>query len=159
MCLITYQKKASVAKKDIVCYKAVNTAESRFFDEENRPRTEIVATSKNHNFHWEISVLYKTRMAKAKNDIAVADDTVDEFYFGSAAFDQRAKTMRQNRLVSIGPGFHAFLHGSRKGYRINATCVIPKGSRYYRDATGLITANQMKMTELENPQTSTKMNF
>jgi len=143
MCLITEQKKPKVADKDIVCYKAggYNKQKNIFW-------------GIYYCFEYELSKLYKTKLK----------ESTDCFYYDSEAIEQYGlnpfhfrpgKLMEElkKRYNIIGSGFHSaesLDRLKREGRSEKAKCIIPKGSLYYKDKTGLLVSNQIIVEEIIN---------
>ena len=135
MCLITKRRKPSIAKEDMVVWKILKNQNAIYYD-----------------FKYEYDVEYKTRMTQEKR------------HFGLLAYDSISCTYldgnypkwgfeRLPELIYIKTGFHSILHKERAkksngvmfGYRNIRKFIIPKGSRYYIDETGLCVSNRIIM--------------
>jgi hypothetical protein len=137
MCLITKQKRVKIAKEDIKCYK--NLAET------TDPNT---VQSIHYDFTWTMGKVEKTKLKKVFQKIIGADPIVTDKYDTHRSDEEILK-----EFTAIGPGFHACLTIERARQNADAEtsrfeAVIPNGSRYYVDSTGLIVANQMMIKGL-----------
>lgn len=134
MCLITKQKKPFIAQEDVICYKGLS-----FYC--NMLRSPI------QNFTWQLGKLYK-------NDLNVVNKIKKESigcgcifkYADNLSYKYYSK-LRVN-LTIITTGFHScnnierlinMDYSSIKVYE----CIIPKGSLYFEDETGLLVSNQI----------------
>lgn len=146
MCLITSQTKPLIASEDITCYK--------YMFRDNSTDNQYVSCY-DHNFNgsnisWEIG---KVRSAEIKQnyEFTYQDNITKSFYSESLSH-------MDHNLVSFGEGLHASLTFDRitpvkclSGYSytylsndlVYTEMLIPKGSEYFLDETGLIVANQM----------------
>jgi hypothetical protein len=132
MCLITKQKRVKIAKEDIKCYK--NLAETA---DSNTVR------SIHYDFTWAMGKVEKTKLKRVFQKIIGADTVATDKYDVSRPDEEILK-----EFTAIGPGFHACLTIKRARQNANGgtyqfEAIIPKGSRYYMDSTGLIVADQM----------------
>jgi hypothetical protein len=140
MCLITEQKKAKIANEDIVCYKTMDVS------------SEGVLYSPYMGFNYELNKVYKERLCFSHTGCSF-DDLTDEKYKGPEYYKFYADcgdasiALKKLGLIEIGEGFHAALTKKRLSIKKIGKkifqCKIPKGSRYYTDATGLIVSNQI----------------
>lgn len=138
MCLITKQKKAKIAKKDITVYKKVNLYSDKI-------------TSEVRKFEYEIEKEYTTVLTPKSiaglsigTDFTMYDEAVNKAYPISSLYEYVIPS--NVNLNVISEGFHAFKRKDRCYY--NAICTIPKGSEYFEDATGLIVSNQIIIKEI-----------
>jgi hypothetical protein len=132
MCLILRRDEiSSIAEEDIIVYKLMCEANS--------------VTVKSPYLHYEyiFNKLYKT-IIKETDDFCYFD-TIDEYYYQNLNEDVELK--------SLSEGFHSALTINRL-LNINGTtdypiykCIIPKGSVYFKDETGLIISNQIIITK------------
>lgn len=130
MCLITYQRKPKITKKDIVVLKEVYPT----------IYPEIYASMYMH-FKWE------------KGVIKVQELSIDRVKMKCVYFyDNKAKDaypINYHSLVtSISEGFHAIEDKNReigKTKGIMKEFLIPKGSLVFRDKTGLIVSDHMML--------------
>jgi len=128
MCLITKWKKPKVAKKDIICFKTMR-------------RIEGAITSSFQFFEYELDKLYETEMAEDPSG-------GPHDYKDSKKLEEYVREGIPHKIIS--EGFHAALTIQRLGwigFDYIYKCIIPKNSLYYRDATGLIVANQIIIKE------------
>lgn len=132
MCLLTYQTKPSIAKKNIRVYKV--------FIVLNKDNTLL---SPYMHFKYTLNQLF----------------VVNNAFFGintknRSPFDNWATEVYRNRgdllfnVQSYAEGFHSMFTlsraklGMRKDENIYE-CIIPKDSLYFEDETGLIISNQI----------------
>jgi len=128
MCTITQWKKPRRTNRDIVCYKTGCRAEDKF-------------VSGIRSFEYTLNELYEAPLEESfePEDICPADYVETEYYRG----------FTEETLRYIASGFHACLtvRGAEQNKGIFADtrvrCVVPKGSLYYKDRTGLIVSNRM----------------
>lgn len=130
MCLITEQKVALIAENDIECFKKVIIIKDSI-------------TSAFYNFKWEYNKIFKTKIVVK----TIKLDSKSCFY-DIASSDYYMTHFSSELLQSISEGFHSFLNVRSVGEfeRLGATIVnaiIPKGSEYFVDKTGLIVSNQL----------------
>lgn len=129
MCLITVQKKPLEAEKDIIVYKEVN-----------KQKEKNIYESIYNDFIWKPNKLYKTDLKK-DSKLTYYDDKSMRHYI----------SIPKNLLTSISEGFHSMNKsrciGEMKNIKVKTLpfieCKIPKGSLYYKDATGLYASNQL----------------
>ena len=122
MCLVTKQRKAKIAKKDIVCYKLLADYLSSIY----------FACS------YRKGVLMRTDLQVHK---AVKGDMNE--CFDNSCYKLYYPYTGQTNIIS--QGFHAALSVKRlkgKGWSIYEF-LIPAGSEYFIDKTGLIVSNQI----------------
>ena len=130
MCLITNWKSPRMAKKDIVVFK---NFDCEFED-------GLLSPYLGHVYQrYELNI---TNM--------VADNKFNT-YMGYAVLNAYPYcTEYNNTYTHIHEGFHAFTNLDYSSiYRLGLTtkCIIPKGSLYYKDKTGLIVSNQIIIGE------------
>jgi hypothetical protein len=121
MCLVTYQQKPKVVKKDMTVYKELSVYKGNVY-------------STHYGFVYEIGVLYSVEMRYDKHALYIADLIV------SAAYP---KWDSDKRLTHVHESFHASVHQDRPWYGLNYRCTIPKGSLVFYDKTGLCASNQI----------------
>lgn len=127
MCLITTQKKPLVATEDIKVYKLLNKDMSTLYVD----------------YRYKPDILLKTQVRQS-DDWSCFDD-IDYDYLNK---NFKGWTRGHKELKCFGQGFHAalsikrFLKTKSKS-DIIFPATVPKGSRYYLDATGLIVSNQI----------------
>ena len=139
MCLITEQKKAKIAKKDIKVYKEVEIYSN-------------IISSMVQGFQYIIGKKYSTELTpkpvsglRIGIDFKVQDEIVAMAYPQVfCAYGYRITT--NDNIKVISEGFHSFKTKARSYY--NAICIIPKGSEYFEDKTGLIVSNQIIIKEI-----------
>lgn len=140
MCLLTTWKKPKTAIEDIVVYKVLEIKKLE--------TSEIVLVSPYMFFTYNFNTLYTTEFeAEASDD--------------PCPFDEEAQENRDNMINNgisywaIGSGFHSAL--SEKRLQFNTSYykkpfqgIIPAGSLYYEDSTGLIVSNQIIIRKEDN---------
>lgn len=136
MCLVVHrdtQKK--IAEKDITVYK------------ELRHIYENVVSACYQDFNYRLEKLYKTEITKETPNevIHTCFDCKDAEVLMKAYGD--SWRINEN-LVSYAQGFHSALAQDRfkeLAYYNSSIykCVIPKGSEYYENLSGLIVSNQI----------------
>ena len=136
MCLVVHrdtQKK--IAKEDITVYK------------ELRHIYENVVSACYQDFNYTLEKLYKTEITKETHNevIHTCFDCEDSEVLMKAYGD----SWRINEdLISYAQGFHSAMSQDRfkeLSYYNSSIyeCVIPKGSEYYENLSGLIVSNQI----------------
>lgn len=130
MCLITEQKVALIAENDIKCFKKVIIIKDSI-------------TSVYYNFKWSYNKVFKTKLVvkNIKNDSKAR-------YYDHVSQDYYTNLFPSELLQCISEGFHSFLNirSVWKYEPLGTTIVqaiIPKGSEYFIDKTGLIVSNQL----------------
>lgn len=131
MCLITEQRRLLTATEDMVVYKLF---EDKFY-------------SPFRGFKYEKGKLYRTVFRLGNENCF---DAIDAEYFNNT-YGINWRIFIGSEFKSIGQGYHAALKRKRlysgeKYLPKNRTirkCIIPKGSKYYLDPTGLIVSNQI----------------
>ncbi len=160
MCLITEQRFAKIAKDDIVVYKLLRKHKNKI-------------TSTIHKSHvWALNVLYKTKLVIERRNalpferyFKYADAHAEEHYspfinyFGNTRFSTNIRYPTKP-LTIVHEGYHAYkdynkikkshYYGDMENIFI---AIIPKGAKYFEDATGLITSNKLIIKEEVNEQT------
>jgi len=134
MCLVTPDKTLYIAEKDLVCYKSMNPIDGK----PNRVNSNI------QWFSYEIGKLYKTSLRKDSDYCTYDSDA--SVALDNAGYTDSHREWRQNKeITSIGQGFHS----SKTKKRIQEhggvvyRCIIPKGSKYMKDLSGLLVSNQI----------------
>lgn len=130
MCLITDQKKPKIAEEDMTVYKILLKSMGTY-------------STMFELFKYDLNVLYETTIKKS-SDISCLDD-IDE--------DALKKTFGQwkknPKLIAYGQGYHSAYEAERLKSLANEfdgvimECVIPKGSKYYDNISGLVVSNQL----------------
>lgn len=123
MCLVTHQTEPLIAQKDIRAYKLF--------------RKDL--SSPHQGFQYERGKLYKTEFT-----FEVPGRWNGEFHY----YDHEAINYYEmiDPQLSIEKGFHGAINISRLGlkpHQIIIKYIIPKGSKYYLDGTGLIVSDQI----------------
>ena len=130
MCLITNWKSPRMAKKDIVVFK---NFDCEFED-------GLLSPYQGHVYQrYELNI---TNM--------VADNKFST-YMGYAVLNAYPDcTEYNNPYTHVHEGFHAYTnldYSRRYSTGLTTKCIIPKGSLYYKDKTGLIVSNQIIIGE------------
>ncbi len=132
MCLVTKQKEALIAENDIPIWKLLTKEKLGYF----------------FSFPYIFNTVYQTKMKIDNIPVNYFDNVVADYY-NFKDFIEDSKT-----LTHIHEGLHSFIDKERiKNYRSNHLCInsivvegiIPKGSLYYIDYTGLVVSNQIKL--------------
>jgi len=131
MCLVTRQKKALVAKKDIIVYKAVN-----------RKLGSAFYTS---GIVYDVGSYHESEIVVEKEFKSFFDNTVEDSYPDKFAKD----------LTHISKGLHS-MTGKRFGafskkypnYYLFIQCTIPMGAEYYKDNTGLYVSDKLIVNKI-----------
>ena len=125
MCLQTIWKKPKIAKTNKTVYKVMYIYGAK------------EASSQFSRFKYFLNQLYTC-------DIKEIDD--------NCSYDDIALRWKNDLRIeykSIGEGFHSFYKKRMCDDMINVNnlsfykCIIPKGSKYYEDGTGLVVSNQI----------------
>lgn len=134
MCLITTQKVAKVAEKDIIVYKEMNKI------------SDTTCTSGYQGYLYTLGILNKTEIKDVESNNWTCADSVDSKYLNKTYGNDWNKR-RPAELRCIGQGYHSFktLERMDQGVYLDDRyeCAIPAGSEYYEDATGLLVSNQI----------------
>jgi hypothetical protein len=128
MCLVTKQKVAKIAKEDITCYKILGA----------NLRTPYMG------YTYNVGKLYKVKLSvRWTNNWCSFDAKTDKAYLRKSGGDMVVN--------EIEKGFHAALKVDRlkdvwgvKRYGV-FEFLIPTGSEYFRDKTGLIVSNRIML--------------
>jgi len=143
MCLVTNQQKPFVADRDIMVYKKL----IKNGDDYHSPIQ--------HLFKWKPGEVRHTPLKKVEKNkgIQAYDRRAAIRYYSSFSSDLLLSSLYLNKKsIIIGSGFHAATTRERLGKDYLAkiyTFVIPKGSKYYEDVTGLIVSDTIKMLKPE----------
>ena len=125
MCLITFDPTVHIAEEDMIVYK-----EGKF------PHNEKLFQSALRPFFYRKFSLYKTEILESGSQ-AGYDNIVTNFYYSSKS---------DRKIYSFGQGFHSALELKRlsgSSFYRNAEFIIPKGSEYIKDETGLLVSNKI----------------
>ena len=161
MCLVTKQKEAKIATKDIVVYKIIHKTETG---------GEILYKSLyfyNNAIIYELNVEYNQEIGINEIDTLLSfcfhDNISAKQYTDFLRIHKEAKELNwvegtlpnfksyidDSDYVVIGRGLHSATNLNR-GIRYITyisdgllQCIIPKGSEYYKDSTGLIVSNKL----------------
>ena len=130
MCLITEQKEPFIAEEDIICYK------TGYRNKKFLRRTYFVSLC--IMFRYRLNKIYKTDL-ELDTDIGNYWDGIVADHYGLN------RVIETSNLISVIKGFHSFATLDRiQGSQLcTVQCIIPKGSEYYADATGLLCSNQI----------------
>ena len=139
MCLLTYQKEPKILTEDLVVYKILER--------------DFRAYTFKH-FVYKVKKLYKTVITKIEinsyeDDFLFCDD-LDQNYYEPLIKDLNYK---EGEIVAIQKGFHSAKSVERVkqiSFYSNpfvVKCIIPAGSEYYEDETGLCVSNQIIIVE------------
>ena len=140
MCLVVHrdtQKK--IAKEDITVYKELIYL------------SEYQVGAYYQDFEYVLNTFYKTEIKESEEQYHTCYDELDAQTLSLAYEDWT----RNKDLVSYAQGFHSAISQDRfkECWREDAyiyECVIPKGSEYYENLSGLIVSNQI-IIKLEFP--------
>ena len=143
MCLITTTRKVKIAKRDIIVWK-IMVEES-----------DKVLYSPYQGFRYVKGRKYKAKITETKDyQWRCFDDTDEDWLLEHYPnWTDRAKidSNYDGKLMCFQKGFHSALNKKRLTH-INecndyttVKCIIPKGSEYYKDTTGCIVSNQIKV--------------
>jgi hypothetical protein len=134
MCLITRQIDPLVANEDIPILKYCDIDEG-------------IITSHYWDFVYKLGKLYRQELLVDNEPNTFFGCIVSDVYnFGFDSFEEVC-----SKLTNVHDGLHALLPNHLHSYlnrKINIKGIIPKGSLYYIDETGLIVANQMILEEI-----------
>lgn len=141
MCLIVEKNiKEKIAEEDIICYKNVdifNTTKGK----------KLV--SEYQYFEYELNKLYKTTFEPKllTNKVGV----LSKVYYADNESEIYYKKFDYIELKVYQKGFHSY----KKNYNIfdkdrysNVKCIIPAGTKYVEDRTGLICSEAIKIIEI-----------
>lgn len=139
MCLVTKQKKARIATRDIICYKEVNCTQSKDLKEAD------CVESRFYVFTWYPNQLNTIPLDYDWDTLARVSyfDTRTKVYLNRIARGNDCAV-----FTAVGRGFHAALTKKRlkclDGDLPIGTFLIPRGSEIFTDGpNGLIVSNQM----------------
>lgn len=144
MCLITNQRTPYIAEKDIIVYKALMLT-----SHEDRVRPTYIV-----GFEYILGRLYNTIITNSTTEYACLDSedsiAIEKAYDippSPNAMYRKAK-VNAGELMSYTNGFHSALDKDRlrdELYNHSSVhifeCIIPKGSEYYINASGLVISN------------------
>ena len=141
MCLITTQKIPFIADKDIVCYKALSEVGG------------LLWAIHRDSFSYNLGVLYETKILKAAEyDRRFVFDVEDNKALERDGLSVQDRISRMDELgyVSYGPGFHSAQEPERfvkNDPNDIYECIIPAGSEYYVNPSGLMVSNKIKIVK------------
>lgn len=138
MCLITIQNDPCIAQEDLIVYKSFlkNTDENIF-------KTPF------QFFTYEINKLYETEIKLVKKTEFIGIEAFD-----NDSIDKSKLDFDVHKYINvISNGFHSLKYPDRIdtdsiglfGLKI-VECIVPKGSFYYTDNSGLIVSNKIIIT-------------
>lgn len=132
MCLVTRQTEPKVMENDLIVYKIV--ARDLMSGE-----AIVEYQSYYHYYLWKKGVLKETKMVTGSYQWCDCEK------FDSETHD--AYPDKSGKFTEVSEGFHAFKTKKRAGYSgvFLKQFLIPKGSLYYEDESGMIVSNQMMM--------------
>jgi len=149
MCLIVLKgTPIKEAEEDIICYKQIDVD----YNYGIRYYSYIM------RFEYVLGLLYTERLEKDDgtnpDDYAYADFQAQDAVLEGLGFPSSNTffTSWENILPECDfylKGFHSYKSGVKdKGRKPNVECIIPKGSKYIEDLSGLICSNQIILTKL-----------
>lgn len=132
MCLITTQTEPFIAKEDMTVYKILRICKDKL-------------KAAMHDYVYELDKLYETIVQTTDNKSTC--DALDEQYLR----ENHSRWRFDSSFISYGPGFHSFSsmkrikEGEWSIYSKEGVfeCIIPVGSEYYTEPTGLIVSNKI----------------
>lgn len=139
MCLITNQKEPEILKEDLIVYKVLHenlgSPIQRFKYSKNTLYENEIEESKYPSFaDNESQNFYNKRDLSMQKMLEIHDLKAFGKGFHSVTTEKRALNYK-NQIYTIDPKYNVF------------SCIIPKGSEIYRDATGLIISNKLIIKE------------
>lgn len=144
MCLISKQPR-QVATEDMEVYKAMVYSIS-----------DDALASPFNDMAWTLDKVYTAEIEEVdeatRTDSAASAALHDAGMPESLYMDDDLIWLKANGYTSYGPGFHAGLTPERVQDlgSITVKAIIPAGSEYILDDSGLIVANAMKIVEIFN---------
>jgi hypothetical protein len=133
MCLITEQKKPIKIRKDLIVYKRFRYGKDK---ESFKPWNYML------DFNYTLNILHEQQMTH---------DNIFESWTDATSAIKYPQDQAE-RYTHVHEGFHSAATLNRVKMLINvgctAKCIIPKGSLIFKDKTGLIVSNQIKMIEI-----------
>ena len=142
MCLIVEKNiKEKIAEEDIICYKRL--------DVYPRPDGTYRLVSLYQFFEYKLNVLYKTTFEPKELTSKVGYES-GVFYANCDATDYYS-TFPYLLLKVYQKGFHSYkkldkINRHEEGSTVK--CVIPAGTKYIEDKTGLICSEAIKIIEI-----------
>jgi len=134
MCLIVKKgTKEKITENDIICYKKINLdsmqSESQGFQYESGKlyKTKFTIAPKDARLGYEIFTADRIALDKYRKYFNDDGEGGDNRFFGATVSD---------KLVVYQEGFHSYKAKERD--ICNVECIIPKGTKYVEDETGLI---------------------
>ena len=137
MCLVTKQRKAKIAKKDITCYKQLGYG--------------LVSRYMKYRYYVGVVVTRPLHVEFNINDWFPLDQIVSNEYGevkDGYRYSEREKLIRTKRANEVSSGLHASLTTDRLEENVEHGLyefLIPAGSEYFTDKTGLIVSNQIML--------------
>ena len=143
MSLITRSNCVDIAEENIKVYKYVRIIDGNFHSEFN-------------GFCYKQGVIYETELKTSETRIEMFDKVVTKKYIpdGMKQGSIELKKYIRNNYKCINEGFHSSFSEERlkdklkdilkfrKNFEIQKF-IIPKGSEYYKDETGLLVSNRI----------------
>lgn len=132
MCLLTYQKEPIILKEDRVVWKTLHKD----------------LTTVYYNFKYELNTLYKESIKFSSSSKCYDNE--------QSIYQTEDKQSLKKGVFSISEDFHAFCDEKYIDIIIERydsypfhkfKCIIPAGSEYYEDETGLCVSNQIIIVE------------
>ena len=140
MCLITKQKEAEILKEDLTVYK-------RFHSENG----ELLPWSDDyrHLLVYKIGKTYKQPLGVNNIVGSIYDGLVYRKYKLCLPLVSNPNI---SEFTHIHKGFHSALTQERLGegyssYHVDCKCTIPKGAKVFKDETGLIVSDKIKVNK------------
>ena len=142
MCLIVEKNtEEKIAEEDIICYKKLNVC----------PRTDGTyrLISLYQLFEYKLNVLYKTTFEPKELTSDVGYES--GVFYANRDVSNYYSTFPYFLLKTYQKGFHSYKElDEKKRYETGFTvkCVIPAGTKYIEDKTGLICSEAIKIIEI-----------
>lgn len=149
MCLATRQQEPKIAKEDIICYKLVNIIQGK------------IHSAYQSTFKWELNKLYQTNIREllpqgyGDYEYTCTFDRFSQEEYVQSLITQEEYFLKygelpENSVKVFQLGFHSAKTIKRFSVKNEAIseCVIPIGSEYYEDETGLIVSNKLIMKKI-----------
>lgn len=140
MCLVTEIKTPFVAEEDMVVYKILCNKNGKI--------CSVIEC-----YFWDIGEIHYAEISfKTPEHLdCTHDDVVYEFY----------KNYSLEELIQVSKGFHSaesierlqkswlwhYVESENNSEHV-VQCTIPKGSTYYKDSTGLLVSNQLRVDKI-----------
>lgn len=138
MCLLTKQQSPTILTEDKIVWKAFQKAE------QGSPVYSIY-----HPVQYILNKLYITDIEVTDEPTAFSDRQLMLYTRDVGLYDDEKRILKEG-VISIADGFHSFYdkdvalgHYYYSLFHFVYECVIPAGSEYYEDETGLCVSNQI----------------